>query len=180
MHEAIKNRFTGQVIVEANKYTNIKEAVEKNRAYLEGAYLEGAYLEGAYLGGANLGGANLEGAYLEGAYLGGANLGGANLGGANLEGAYLGGAYLGGANLGGANGEKLILKTNNNVLIIGPIGSRQSYMTAYNTDKGIYVKTGCYFDTVDNFKLSVSKKHKDTKHQHDYLTAIAFVKAVMR
>ncbi len=53
-------------------------------------------------------------------------------------------------------------------------------MTAYNTDKGIYIKTGCYFDTIENFKIAVHEKHKDTKHAHDYMTAIAFIKAVMR
>jgi hypothetical protein len=33
MNKAIKNRFTGAVIVEAGKYINIREAVEKNMAY---------------------------------------------------------------------------------------------------------------------------------------------------
>jgi hypothetical protein len=53
-------------------------------------------------------------------------------------------------------------------------------MTAYNTDKGIYIKTGCYFDTIEHFKEAVDKKHRGTKFAHDYMTAIAFVKAVMR
>jgi len=140
MNEAIKNRFTGAIIVEAGKYASIKEAVEKNRAYLSGADLSGADLSGA-----------------------------------DLSGAYLSGAYLS-----GANGEKLTLPKDNPVLGIGPIGSRQAHMTAYNTDKGIYIKTGCYFDTIEKFKEAVHEKHKDTKHAHDYMTAIAFVKDVMR
>ena len=109
-----------------------------------------------------------------------ADLSGANLSGANLSFANLSRANLYGANLSGANGEKLTLLKNNSILFIGPIGSRQAYMTAYNTDKGIYVKTGCYFDTVKNFKLSVDKTHHGTKHAHNYMTAIAFIKAVMR
>jgi hypothetical protein len=151
----IKNRFNGVTIVEAGKYTDIREAVEKSRANLSRADLSRADLYGADLSGANLYGADLSRA----------NLYGADLSGADLS---------------GANGEKLTLLKNNPVLIIGPIGSRQAYMTAYNTDKGIYIKTGCYFDTVENFKLSVDKTHHGTKHEHDYMTAIAFVKAVMR
>jgi len=150
MNEAIKNRFTGAIIVEAGKYASIKEAVEKNRAYLSGADLFGADLSGADLSGAYLSGADLSGAYLSGAYLS------------------------------GANGEKLTLPKDNPVLGIGPIGSRQAHMTAYNTDKGIYIKTGCYFDTIEKFKEAVHEKHKNTKYSHDYMTAIAFVKDVMR
>ena len=66
------------------------------------------------------------------------------------------------------------------MLIVGPIGSRSDYVTAYNTDKGIYIKTGCYFDTIEKFKEAVHEKHQNTKYSHDYMKAIAFVKAVMR
>ena len=63
----IKNRFTGQVIVEG-EYESVKDCLEKNRgADLRGAYLEGAYLERANLRGANLERANLERANLRGA-----------------------------------------------------------------------------------------------------------------
>jgi hypothetical protein len=170
MNEAIKNRFTGAIIVEAGKYASIKEAVEKNRAYLSGADLSGADLSGA----------DLSGSYLSGADLYGADLSRTNLYGAYLSGADLSGAYLSGAYLSGANGEKLTLPKDNPVLGIGPIGSRQAHMTAYNTDKGIYIKTGCYFDTIEKFKEAVHEKHKNTKYSHDYMTAIAFVKDVMR
>ena len=60
----IKNRFNNEIICKGD---NLKDLVEKNKAYLRGAYLRGA----------NLRGANLGGAYLWGAYLWGANLGGA-------------------------------------------------------------------------------------------------------
>ena len=150
------------------------------RANLPGANLPGANLSGANLYGANLPGANLHGADLSGAYLFRADLSGANLYRTNLTGANLSGANLPGAYLSGANGAKLTLLKNNSILCIGPIGSRKSYMTAYNTDKGIYIKTGCYLDTIENFKIAVHEKHKDTKNAHDYVTAIAFIKSVMR
>jgi len=82
----IKHRFTGAIIVEAGKYADIKEAVEKSRADLSGADLSGADLSGADLSGANLFRANLSGADLSGADLSRANLSRANLSGAkNLK-----------------------------------------------------------------------------------------------
>ena len=165
MNPEIRNRFTNAIIVEAGKSENMRLAVEKNKANLTGADLTGADLTRA-----NLSRADLTGADLTRANLTGANLSGANLTRANLSRAYLT----------RADGAKLTLLKNNPMLCIGSIGSRQSYMTAYNTDKGIYIKTGCYFDTIENFKIAVHEKHKDTKHAHDYMTAIAFIKAVMR
>ena len=154
-------------------------------AYLGGAYLDGAYLGGAYLGGANLGGANLRGANLDGAYLGGANLRGANmdgayLGGAYLGGAYLDGAYLGGANLGGANlrgayldGKKLIGKRP--ILMIGPIGSRADYFTAYMTDAGVCLRTGCFFGSVKEFAEKCIETHGDNEHAQEYAAALELI-----
>ena len=144
MNVAIKNRFTGEIIVEADKYSNIRDAVEKS--------------------GANLSEANLSGS---------------NLYSANLFGAKLSGANLFGANLSGANGEKLTLLKETSILIIGPIGSRCSYLTAYNSDHGIYIKTGCYFGKIDDFKSAVDRTHSGTKHAHDYMSVIAFIKSVM-
>ena len=47
MKNNIKNRFTDAIIVEAVKYANIREAVEKSRANLSRANLFGANLSGA-------------------------------------------------------------------------------------------------------------------------------------
>ena len=107
MNEAIKNRWTGEVIVEAGKYSNIKEAVEKSRADLSGADLYCANLSGANLYCADLYGANLSGANLYGANLSRADLSGADLSGADLSGADLSGANLYCANLSGARNFKL-------------------------------------------------------------------------
>lgn len=59
--------------------------------------------------------------------------------GANLRGADLRGAYLGGD-------KKLI--GDRPVFMVGPIGSRCDYFTAYLTDKGIYLSAGRFFGTV--------------------------------
>ena len=85
MNTEIKNRFTDKIIVEAGKHADIREAVEKNKAYLSGANLYGAYLSGADLSGADLSRANLSSATLFRATLTGATLTGANLSLADLS-----------------------------------------------------------------------------------------------
>jgi hypothetical protein len=161
-------------------------------AYLEGAYLEGAYLAranlaradlagaylaGAYLAGAYLEGANLAGANLAGANLAGANLAGANLAGADLAGAASAGAYLAGAYLEGANGQKPTLIGNRPALVIGPLGSRCAYLTTFMTDAGVYVRAGCFWNTLDAFKAAVAETHGDNNHGREYRAAIALIEA---
>ena len=155
-------------------------------ANLDGAYLDGANLDGAYLGGANLGGAYLRGANLVGANLGGAYLVGANLRGANLRGAYLVGANLDGANLGGANldganlgGDKKLIG-DRPIFTIGPIGSRSDYFTAYLTDKGIYLRAGCFFGTVAEFTDNLERAHGTSTHGQEYRAALALIECHAR
>ena len=170
----IKSIF-GTVLFEYSKENNtIKDTIEE-------AIKRGADLGGADLGGANLDGANLRDANLGGAYLGGANLRDANLDGANLGGAYLGGAYLGGANLGGAYlggaylGGAGKITSVDDILLIGPIGSRAGNTHIYRTDKGVYVKCGCFFGTVDEFASKVTDTHGDNKYASQYRKVIDFV-----
>ena len=111
---------------------------------------------------------------LEEAIKSGAYLGGANLGDANLRGANLGGANLGGADLGGEWGE---LQSSSDVLIVGPIGSRNDYTTIYHTDKGIFVRCGCFSGTLSEFSEKVKETHGESKHAKDYLALIDFAKA---
>ena len=151
-------------------------------ANLVGANLGGANLGAANLGGAKLVGANLNGANLNGANLGAANLGGANLGAANLGGAKLVGANLVGANLGGANlvGANLVganLVGERPIFMVGPIGSRSDYLTAYATGTGICIRAGCFFGTVDEFRDALAKKHGDNQHATEYLAALVLIEA---
>ena len=181
----IKHRYSGAVFFEHQPTADQQasgiamraalEAATKDGADLVGANLVcanlvGANLDGANLGGANLGGANLRGAYLVGANLDGANLDGANLGGANLVGANLRGAYLVGANLGD---KKLIGRRP--ILMIGPIGSRSDYFTAYMTDAGVYLRTGCFFGSVDKFRAALKGEHGDSEHAHEYAAALELI-----
>ena len=145
----IKNRWDGKVLFSAGGET-LRDVVQQ------------AVQERANLHGANLHGADLHGA---------------NLGGANLGGAYLGGAYLHGAYLGGADGKKLTLVGSRPVFMLGPIGSRCDYLTAYLTDAGVYVRVGCFFDTLEAFRAAVVAEHADNNHGREYMAAIAMIEA---
>ena len=165
-------------------------------ANLTGAYLTGACLDGANLTGANLARANLDGASLAGAYLAGASLTGANLArayltgayldGACLDGAYLDGAYLAGACLDGAylDGASLddnsVLAGERPILQIGPIGSASRYFVAYLTDKGLRLRTGCFFGTRKEFEDQLAATHGDNLHAQEYRTALELVDAHAR
>ena len=117
-------------------------------------------VEAAVNDGANLDGANLDGANLRGANLGGANLRGANLRGANLDGAYLDGAKL--------IGDRPIIQ-------IFPIGLRLDFLTAFITDRGLLLHTGCFFGTVDKFKTALKNTHGDNAHAQEYLAALSLI-----
>jgi len=99
MNEEIKNRFNDKVIVEAGKYTDIREACEQNKAHLWGAVLRGADLRGADLREAVLWRARLRGADLRGAVLWQADLRETHLRGTDLREANLRKADLRGADL---------------------------------------------------------------------------------
>ena len=95
--------------------------------------------------------------------------------GANLRGANLYGANLGGANL---RGKKLI--GDRPTVTLGPIGSRCDYFTAYLTDKGIYLRAGCFFGTVAEFIDKLEREHGTNEHGREYRAALALIECHAR
>ena len=90
-----------------------------------------------------------------------------------LEEAVKNDAYLGGANLGGEWGK---LESVSDVLMVGPIGSRNGYTTIYHTDKGVFVTCGCFRGTLDEFAKKVEETHGDNNHARDYKALVEFAK----
>jgi len=88
---------------------------------------------------------------------------GANLIGANLIGAYL--------------GQKLKIVGKAPILCIGPIGSREAYLMAYNTENGIHIQAGCFWGTLKEFGEKVKQKHRLGRYSAEYNAAIAMIKA---
>jgi hypothetical protein len=153
MKVEIKHRYTGAVIWTCEDAINLRDAVQKAAALK------------VELWRANLSWANLSRANLSRADLSRANLSRANLWRANLSRANLWRANLSRANLSRADDEKLEIKS---ILQTGPIGSRNDYAICFNTDKGILVRAGCFFDSMEKFKESVDKTHGDSKHGCNY------------
>ena len=80
-----------------------------------------------------------------------------------------------GANLGGAYLEGDIKIKH--YLCIGPTGSRSTYLQIYNTNKGIYIRTGCFFGTIEQFRSENDSTHNGRRHGDNYRSAIAFIEA---
>lgn len=70
------------------------------------------------------------------------------------------------------------INNTNNVLVIGPIGSREAYTTFIRQSKTIYVSCGCFFGTIEEFKKAVTNTHKykDDNYYDTYMNTIEYVK----
>lgn len=97
----------------------------------------------------------------------------AYLGDADLSGADLSGAYLRGAKL----RNDLILRGERPIFVLGPIGSRCAHLTAYLTNEGIYLSTGCFFGTRIEFEAALDCEHGDNAHAKEYRVALAMIGA---
>ena len=157
MRVEIKSRFSGAVLFAAE--------TESMRLAVELAVKARAYLAGAHLARANLADANLARA---------------NLADANLAGADLARAHLADAKLRAKGGLDLVLVGERPCLQIGPIGSRHDHMAAFITDAGVYVRAGCFWDTLDAFRRAVAETHGDNAHAQEYAAAITLIEAHAR
>ena len=158
----IKHRYTGSVLYSGGGETlrEVVVAAVKSGAVLRYADLRYADLRYAVLQNANLRCAELQGAELQGADLRCAELQGADLRCAELQGAVLRGAKL--------IGDRPVLQ-------LGPLGSRRDYLTAFLTDQGVRINTGCFSGALDKFCSAVDKKHRDSAHALEYSAAIAMI-----
>ena len=67
------------------------------------------------------------------------------------------------------------------VLKIDRIGSRKSCTYFFKTVNEIYVRCGCFFGTITEFKNEVNKTHANNKqYRKEYIGAIRYVKEVLR
>ena len=164
----IRHRYSGAVLF-ARKTKSLKLCVEA------------AVISRANLTDANLTDACLAGANLPGACLAGANLTDANLTDANLTDACLAGANLTGAWLTCADGGTITAVSERPLLTLGPLGSRHDHLRAWLTDAGVYIRTGCFWDTLPKFKSAVKKTHGTTTvHAKEYALAIKLIEAHAR
>ena len=105
---------------------------------------------------------------MRGAYMQGADMRGAYMRGADMQGAYMQGVII---------KEGVELKANMSILQCGPCGSRQDYLIIFNTKVGLYVKAGCFLDTLTKFVSAVREKHKGTVYEKEYLNIVKMATA---
>ena len=147
-------------------------------ADLRSADLRSADLRSANLYGADLRSANLYGADLRSANLYGADLRSADLRSADLRDANLYGADLRDANLYGADlREAGKLTGDRPYFAVGPIGSRQDVLAAFLTEKGVYLRAGCFFGTMEEFRDKLQGEHGDNVHGKEYGAALCLILA---
>ena len=60
---------------------------------------------------------------------------------------------------------------------VGPIGSRQDVLAAFLTEKGVYLRAGCFFGTVEEFRYKLQGEHGDNVHAIEYRAALVLVEA---
>ena len=114
---------------------------------------------------------DVKAAVRSGANLSGADLHCADLSSANLSGANLSGVDLSGANLHG----EIISKKERPFFSVGPVGSRSDMLLGFSTDKGIRLKTGCFFGSIEEFKARAAGTHGDNIHSQEYAAALAMI-----
>lgn len=64
----------------------------------------------------------------------------------------------------------------NDILIIDGIGSRNGTTTIYRSQKGIEVSCGCFQGTMEDFEAQVKKTHGDNRFAQEYGLAIDLAK----
>ncbi len=144
---------------------------------LSGAYLSGSDLSFADLSGSDLSGSDLRGSDLRDADLSCSDVRDADLRDADLNGSDLTFADLRGSDLRGAylRGNRLVGERP--LLVIGPIGSRDDYLSAWLADAGVMVTAGCFHGTLDEFRAAVEATHGNNEHGREYAAAIAMIEA---
>ena len=72
------------------------------------------------------------------------------------------------------SGEAKLTKTAE-YLLIGPIGSRNATMTAWEEKGVIQIATGCYLGSIEDFLKKVNDVHQGNQHHEAYAAAIKFI-----
>ena len=97
-----------------------------------------------------------------------------------LEAAIKGGADLGDADLRGADlgdgADKLTLFGERPLLQLGPLGSRNDVLLAFLTDRGVYLRAGCFSGSLEAFRAAVLATHGPIGvHAEEYTAAVTLI-----
>jgi len=79
------------------------------------------------------------------------------------------------ADLQGADLRRADLRGAYNILVVGPIGSRQTMLYAVRWAESCKIMTGCFWGTLTAFGTAVLGKSDNDNSKHDYLSLIPFL-----
>ena len=78
--------------------------------------------------------------------------------------------------MGRAHVQNGVIKSTQDYLVVGPIGSRDDYTTFYRTESDIWVCCGCFNGAIAEFEQAVKATHGDNYYAQEYLEAIELAK----
>ena len=176
--------FSGADFTDADFTDADFSGADLSYANFSGADLSYADFSGADLSYANFSGADFTDADLSYANFTRANFTGANFTRADFSGADLSYADFTGANFREANFRGVKIKGGIKLLSARPIitiscmGSRDSFLTAFNTENGIFISTGCKTEIgLEDFIDMVEEEHGGGIYQTQYLNALNFIES---
>lgn len=65
-------------------------------------------------------------------------------------------------------------------LTVGPVGSRDAMTTFYVTENGLYVSTGCFNGSLEEFRSEVCATHGSNSYADNYLTLIDWARGLFK
>ena len=71
---------------------------------------------------------------------------------------------------GAVMGDRAVMRTTRDALLVGPVGSRNAYLTAYRMGDGtVHLATGCFSGTLAELLAACDTRHgPDHEHTRDY------------
>lgn len=159
----------------------VEWAIENDKS-LRGIVLDGANLSFVHLAGRDLTGAIIRNANLDETGVFSTILNDVDLSGSTINPDLSSAGDISGLNLRGAilsteKHGKLALIGTRPFTVIEPIGSRRGRLVAYRTRKGVFLKTGCFFGSVSEFRVALEKRHQNNAHAKEYEAALEFIEA---
>ena len=60
---------------------------------------------------------------------------------------------------------------------MGPLGSRAAMLTGYRHRDSIWIVTGCFIGSIEDFETKVRSVHGNNRHGAEYAAAITYLRA---
>ena len=69
-----------------------------------------------------------------------------------------------------------VVRTTEDYIAIGPIGSRCGITTVFRTTDGVKIRCGCFYGSISEFEAKVKETHGDNQYAKEYLALAELLK----